>query len=87
MSVKVSELIEKFGFEVISYGNPSVEIKSTEINRPGLQFAGYYSYFSSERIQVIGMTEWSYMKSLPREVCYDRFREFLEKDTLHYCYE
>ncbi len=80
MSVKVSELIDRFGFEVIVYGNPAIEIKSTEINRPGLQFAGYYSYFSNERIQVIGMTEWSYMKSLPRELCYERFKEFLERD-------
>lgn len=81
MSVKIDDLIKKFGFEIIVYGDPDVEITSTELNRPGLQLAGYYSYFSNERIQLIGMTEWSYMQSLPEDVCDARFKEYLEKYT------
>lgn len=81
MSVKIDDLIKKFGFEIIVYGDSNVEITSTELNRPGLQLAGYYSYFSNERIQLIGMTEWSYMQSLPEDVCDARFREYLEKFT------
>ena len=81
MSVRVDELIDKFGFEVIVYGNSAIEISSTELNRPGLQFAGYYSHFSNERIQLIGMTEWSYMKSLPKDICDKRFKEYLKKFT------
>ncbi len=81
MSVKLNELIEEFKFEVIVPGNLSIEVKSAELNRPGLQLSGYYSYFSNERIQLIGMTEWSYMKSLPKAICDIRFKEYLEKFT------
>jgi HPr kinase/phosphorylase len=39
-------------------------IKVSEINRPGLTFTGYMEHFSSERIQIIGLGEYSYLKSL-----------------------
>lgn len=81
MSIKVSDLIEKFGFEVIVKGDLSIEITSTELNRPGLQLAGYYSYFSNERIQLMGMVEWSYMESLPEEIRDVRFKEYLKHTT------
>ena len=81
MSVKINDLIKEFGYEVIVEGNLSTEILSTELNRPGLQLAGYYSYFSIERIQLIGMTEWSYMKSLPQNICDERYKEYLKQDT------
>lgn len=81
MSVKVSDLIDKFKFEIIVEGDLSVEITSTELNRPGLQLAGYYSYFSTERIQLIGMAEWSYMESLPEDICSERFKEYLKHFT------
>lgn len=41
------------------------EITTFELNRPGLAFAGYYDVFSSKRIQIIGLTETSFLKSLP----------------------
>lgn len=81
MSVKIDELIRTFGFEVVVHGDFCVEINSTELNRPGLQLAGYYSYFSNDRIQLIGMTEWSYLQSLPKDVCEMRVKDYLEKFT------
>ena len=39
-------------------------INTSELNRPGLALAGYYEVFSAERIQVIGLTESSFLKSL-----------------------
>lgn len=81
ISVKVSQLIEKFNLEVIVCGDLAIEVNSTELNRPGLQFAGYYSHFSNERVQIIGMTEWSYMKSLEKDVCRERFHEYLSHFT------
>ena len=37
---------------------------TAELNRPGLAFAGYYEVFTSDRIQILGITEISYLKSL-----------------------
>ncbi len=81
MAVTIDELVDKFKFEIIVRGDSEVQISNTELNRPGLQLTGYYSYFSNERIQLIGMTEWSYIKSLPEDICDMRFKDYLEKFT------
>lgn len=38
-----------------------------DVNRPGLALAGYFKYFANERIQVLGMTELSYLAELESE--------------------
>ncbi|MCX5781960.1 MAG: HPr(Ser) kinase/phosphatase [Elusimicrobia bacterium] len=43
------------------------EIKVSEINRPGLAFTGYLGHFPAERMQIIGLGEQDYLKSLPLE--------------------
>ena len=43
------------------------EIPSADLNRPGLQFTGFYDYFAWERPQVIGLVEMSYLQSLNAE--------------------
>lgn len=40
------------------------EVTVADINRPGLAFAGYTGYFLSERIQIIGQAEVSYLLTL-----------------------
>jgi len=37
-------------------------INSTEVHRPGLALAGFFDYFSSDRVQILGRTEVSYIK-------------------------
>ena len=51
-----------------SEGVESSTINSAELNRPGLALAGYYEVFSAERIQLIGLTESSFLKSLEQPV-------------------
>lgn len=71
-SLSVAELIERNGIEwdlhlVAGEAGLSESIETTELNRPGLGFAGFYEVFSAERIQVIGLTESAYLRSLDRE--------------------
>lgn len=42
-------------------------ISSPELNRPGLAFAGFLEVFSYDRIQILGVTELSYLNSLSTE--------------------
>ena len=44
MSVAVEKLIKDFDLEVLVQGDESVEISVNDINRPGLQLAGFYNY-------------------------------------------
>ncbi|HBF35037.1 TPA: HPr(Ser) kinase/phosphatase [Candidatus Sumerlaeota bacterium] len=37
---------------------------TSELNRPGMALTGYYDVFSADRIQVLGLTEVSYLRAL-----------------------
>src|SRR5258708_29561244 len=39
------------------------EIGVSEINRPGLALSGYVDYFPSERVQIMGLGEHTYMST------------------------
>lgn len=43
------------------------QIHTSELNRPGLAFAGFLDVFSHNRIQILGITEISYLHSLDAE--------------------
>ena len=68
MSVTVEKLISDFELEVLVEGEKNVKISVNDINRPGLQLAGFYNYFAPERIQVIGKAEWSFLDDMQRDL-------------------
>ena len=68
MSVTVETLIKDFDLEVVVEGEKGVEITVNDINRPGLQLAGFYNYFAPERLQVVGKAEWSFIGDMSREL-------------------
>lgn len=68
MGVNVRKLIDDFNLEILVHGNEDVEISVNDINRPGLQLAGFYNYFAPERIQVIGKAEWSFLDDMQIEL-------------------
>ncbi|MBE6048085.1 MAG: HPr kinase/phosphorylase [Clostridium sp.] len=80
MSVTVEKLIKDLGLEVLNEGNPNQEIKVNDINRPGLQLAGFYNYFAPERIQVIGKAEWSFLDDMQPEVRKKRIKKYFTFD-------
>ncbi len=42
-------------------------ISSADINRPGLQLAGFFDYFDNQRVQIIGKSEMAYLNQLTPE--------------------
>jgi len=65
--VTVEEFATKLNLEILNYGTGKIRIASFNISRPGLQFAGYYEHFSSERVQVVGEQETSFLKHMDAE--------------------
>ncbi len=68
----VQEMLQKRGKEwelEIVTGHDGLDsiISTAELNRPGLALAGYYEVFSAQRVQIIGLTESSFLKSLDPE--------------------
>ena len=41
-----------------------IQVTATEVYRPGILLAGYYENFDNKRIQIIGLTEMSYLDEL-----------------------
>lgn len=81
MPVKVKTLVEDLGLEVLIAGSDETEVCLSDINRPGLQFAGFYSYFANERIQIVGKTEWSFLEAMRSEIRKKRLKKFFQFDT------
>lgn len=52
-----------------------IRINHSDVNRPALQLAGFFNYFDSERVQIIGKVEHTYLQTLEHE----RRVEVLEK--------
>ena len=40
------------------------DIRTADLNRPGMQFCGFYEYFAFERPQVIGKVEMTYLETM-----------------------
>ena len=47
---------------LVSSPNDVWDIRSPDLNRPGMQFCGFYEFFAFERPQVIGKVEMAYLE-------------------------
>ncbi len=68
-TVKLSKLIHEFGLVPVALPDDAEQIfiSSCEVNRPGLQMLGFFEFFDSTRIQIIGLVEHTYCKNMPAE--------------------
>lgn len=80
MGVTVERLIKDFNLEIIQQGDSNIPINVQDINRPGLQLAGFYNYFTPERIQVIGKAEWSFINDMAPDLRRKRINKFFSFD-------
>jgi HPr kinase/phosphorylase len=76
--LKVREFFEKHGKElglelVVCEAGLERPISEPTVNRPGLALAGFFTYFAKRRIQVLGNSEMSYLKSLTPDKRAERF--------------
>lgn len=63
--IPIDELAQWLNLEIIYKGTNQLSRFCTfNINRPGLQLAGYYEHFSAERVQVLGELETSYLQHI-----------------------
>ncbi|MBQ9938594.1 MAG: HPr(Ser) kinase/phosphatase [Oscillospiraceae bacterium] len=77
-SVSMSKLENNFSLEPVyrPEGKDEILIHSADVNRPGLELAGYMDFFDDSRIQIMGKIEISYiekMEKAEREKALDTF--------------
>lgn len=68
-TVELTKFIDKMNLELLT---PDVNVNETlvsqtDVNRPALQLAGFFDYFDSNRIQVIGQVEYTYMEKMEKD--------------------
>jgi HPr kinase/phosphorylase len=79
-TVSLRELMEEFQLEDVTDCKriDDILISVADINRPGLQLSGYFEYFGSDRIQIMGKGEMAYLESLSPEERYTRLDEYFK---------
>ena len=83
MAVTVRDLQEKLRLSVV-YGDDSLlskEITTADISRPGLEMTGYFDYYTPERIQLVGMKEWSYLVKMTSHNRHQVLRKMFQPET------
>ncbi len=79
-TVQLSSLVQKMKLENLT---PEVDINhiklsQPDVNRPALQLAGFFDYFDSERVQVIGHVEHAYMQKMEKDHGYGIMSKLLD---------
>ncbi|MEG2174243.1 MAG: HPr kinase/phosphorylase, partial [Oscillospiraceae bacterium] len=72
--ITLARLLEELNVETIYTPRPLEEIlvHSSDVNRPGLQLAGFFDVFDAERVQVLGKSEMTYLAQLEEPIAYER---------------
>lgn len=68
-SIPLTMVIDEYQLEKIYVPEniDTVMVSRADINRPGLQLAGFFDYFDSKRLQIIGKVEVTYLEQFPTE--------------------
>ena len=83
MAVTVRDIQEKLRLSVV-YGDDNLlskEITTADISRPGLEMTGYFDYYTPERIQLVGMKEWSYLVKMSSHNRHQVLRKMFQPET------
>lgn len=77
--VKLNELAEKMELKNLtqSVDLSNKEVAVPDVNRPALQLTGYFDHFDSDRVQIIGYVEHTYLQTLSRERKIEIYKQFL----------
>ncbi|WP_035100761.1 HPr(Ser) kinase/phosphatase [Aneurinibacillus terranovensis] len=82
----VRDVVQHFQWKVVS-GEAGLmrEITVSDISRPGLEIAGFFDFYPSQRIQLLGKTELSFYETLNKEEREKRIKFLLGDDTPCVC--
>lgn len=78
-SITVAEIIHKMNLKNFT---PNIDmnqkkVTQPDINRPALQLTGFFEYFDSDRVQIIGYVEYTYLSNLDRKRKVEIYNELL----------
>jgi HPr kinase/phosphorylase len=80
-AVKLTKMVEELNLKNLTpdVDMEKIQITLPDINRPALQLTGYFEHFASERVQIIGYVEYTYLMHLEEHERMSRLEEFISK--------
>ena len=83
-SVSFSKVIDKFGLETIYLPTlpEKLMITCSRVNRPGLQFVGFYDHYEADRMQIIGKVENLFLAQLDSDERSRRLEDFFRSSPV-----
>lgn len=77
--VELKKVVEKMNLKNLA---PDVDVEHIaievpDINRPALQLAGYFEHFDSDRVQLIGYVEYTFLEKMEEEKRKEIYEQFL----------
>lgn len=82
----VKDIVDHFQFQVVSGKQGlSREITVSDINRPALEIAGFFTYHPGNRIQTLGRTELSFFDTVSESLREERMNKLCQEQTPCIC--
>ncbi|MGL6197954.1 MAG: HPr(Ser) kinase/phosphatase [Lachnospiraceae bacterium] len=82
MAVELQDIVEKMDLKNLTPDIDMCErkVEVPDINRPALQLAGYFDNFDSDRVQLIGYVEFSYLEKLTEDRKKEIYGQLMTQD-------
>ena len=77
--LNIDKLAKDLNLSILYKGDAEdVYVDTSDLNRPGLQMAGFFEYFAVNRIQLFGMVEMTYLQNLDPELKIERLDKYFK---------
>ncbi|ADU31815.1 HPr(Ser) kinase/phosphatase [Evansella cellulosilytica] len=83
VKVTVQDLVKEFKLELLNNEEDVAfrPITTSDLSRPGMEMAGFFTYYPAKRIQLLGKTEMTFFSQLTPEEQEDRVERLCTYDT------
>lgn len=79
--ITVEKLVKDLELEELTFlKEEGKKVTTTELNRPGIQLAGFFEHFAYDRIQMIGKEEYQFINTLDERTRRERFDQLFSYD-------
>ncbi|MEZ4357524.1 MAG: HPr(Ser) kinase/phosphatase [Eubacteriales bacterium] len=80
--ITVEQFASDLDLTIICPGKkPKIEVSTSDMNRPGLQLAGFFEYFGRERVQLFGNAETTFLKYMDKDTRKERLDYYFSHDV------
>ncbi len=78
-TVELEKLVDKMKLENCTpdIDISNIQITQPEVNRPALQLTGFFDYFDSDRVQIIGNVEHAYLQKMEKDHGYGIMKKLM----------